>query len=108
MRKMIDAVMIMTTTNTEREARRLASLLVGEKLAACVQIVPKIYSIYEWEGKIHDDQEYLLLVKTRESLVKKARGAIEKNHSYEVPEFLVVPITDALEDYLEWMKDVTK
>jgi periplasmic divalent cation tolerance protein len=105
---MFEAVMAMTTTNTEREAKKLASLIVDARLAACVQIVPKIHSIYRWEGQIHDDQEYLLLIKTGQELIEKLKRLMEKNHSYEVPEFLVVPIVDGTENYLEWMSDVTK
>lgn len=105
---MFEAVMAMTTTNTEREAKKLASLIVDERLAACVQIVPKIHSIYRWEGQIHDDQEYLLLIKTGQELIQKLKRLMEKHHSYEVPEFLVVPIVDGTENYLEWMDGVTK
>ncbi|MBT3181269.1 MAG: divalent-cation tolerance protein CutA [Deltaproteobacteria bacterium] len=105
---MVEAIVAMTTTNTEREAKKLAALFVSEKVAACVQIIPKIQSVYEWEGEIHNDQEYLLLIKTRENLVRKLRRAIEKHHSYEVPEFLVLPVVDSSQDYMEWMCDVTK
>lgn len=105
---MIDAVVAMTTTNSEREAKSLAGILVRERHAACVQIVPKILSVYEWEGAIHEEQEYLLLIKTPERCVKDLKKAIEKHHSYEVPEFVVLPIIDGSAEYLEWMADVTK
>ena len=104
----MEPVMVMTTTNREREAKKLAAEIVEKRLAACVQIISKINSIYEWEGKIHDDQEYLLLIKTSEKLVKKLNTFVEKNHTYEVPEFLVTPIIGGSDDYLEWMKDATK
>ncbi len=105
---MIEPVLAMTTTNTEREAKGLAEILVRERAAACVQIVSKINSIYEWEGKIHDEQEYLLLIKTHDKQIKAVRRLIEKHHSYEVPEFLVMPIIDGSDDYLEWMRDAVK
>jgi periplasmic divalent cation tolerance protein len=105
---MAEAIIAMTTTNSEKEARHLADILVRGKIAACVQIVPKIHSIYEWEGKVHDEQEYLLLIKTREDLAKKVKAAIEEEHSYEVPEFLVVPVIDSTESYMRWMCDMTK
>ena len=105
---MIEAAVAMTTTNTEREAKHLAALLVKEKLAACVQIVPKILSVYRWEKKIHEDQEYLLLIKTTEKRMKDVRKAIEDNHSYEVPEFVVLPVIDGTDSYLEWMADAVK
>lgn len=104
----MDAVVAMTTTNTEREAKALAARIVQDRLAACVQIVPKIHSVYEWEGTIHDDQEYLLLIKTREALAAKLQRLLEEEHSYEVPEFLVLPVLGGSDDYLEWMGDVTK
>ena len=102
---MIDVVMAMTTVNTEREARELASRIVKERLAACVQIVPKIESVYFWDGKVHDDQEYLLLIKTLEARVGDLKAFLEKHHSYEVPEFLVVPVIEGSKEYLQWMKD---
>lgn len=103
-----DAVVAMTTTNTEREAKELAGKIVTGRLAACVQIIPKIHSIYEWEDEIHDDQEYLMIIKTRERKVPALKKFIETEHSYEVPEFLVTPVVDGADDYLKWMEDVTK
>jgi len=103
-----ELVVATTTTNTEREAKMLASLFVQERIAACVQIIPKIHSVYEWEGDIHDDQEYLLMIKTREDLVGKLKRMLEKHHSYEVPEFIVTPVIDTTDMYMEWMRDVTK
>ena len=105
---MIDAVMAMTTVNPEREARELASRIVKERLAACVQIVPKIESIYFWDGKVHDDQEYLLLIKTLEARVGDLKAFLEKHHSYEVPEILGVPVIEGSKEYLQWMKDCTR
>ncbi len=105
---MKDAVIAITTTNNEREARMLAERMVRERLAACVQIVPKIQSIYEWDGEIHNDMEHMLIIKSREECVKNLKAFMEKNHSYEVPEFLVMPVVDGLEDYFKWLKDNTK
>jgi periplasmic divalent cation tolerance protein len=104
----MEPVIVTTTTNKEREAKQLAATIIEKKLAACVQIIPKINSIYEWEGKIRDDQEYLLLIKTSEKLVRKLNRFIEENHSYEVPEFLVTPVIGGSDEYLDWIKDVTK
>ncbi len=105
---MDDPVVAMTTTNQAREARSLAELLVKERLAACVQIVPKIESIYEWQGEIRDDQEYLLIIKTREERVGDIKKVLEKHHSYEVPEFLVLPVIDGMDEYMKWMEEGTK
>ena len=92
----------------EREARLLAERIVRDRLAACVQIIPRIQSIYEWDDEIHDDLEHMLIIKTRQACVDNLKAFIDKYHSYEVPEFLVMPVTDGLDDYLKWMKDNTK
>jgi len=105
---MKEPVVAMTTTNQIREARSLAEMLVKGRLAACVQIVPKIESVYEWEGKVCDEQEYLLLIKTFEDRIQDIKKAIEEAHSYEVPEFLVVPVLYGADDYVKWMGEGTK
>ncbi len=104
---MADLIVAFVTTNTEKEATSIAQKLVEEKLAACVNILPNIRSVYEWEGEIHDEQEHLLVIKSLKSKTDKLKEFIEKHHSYEVPEFMVVDINDALPDYLQWVKDVT-
>ena len=105
---MSEPVIAMTTTNTEKEAKALASLFVEKRVAACVQIIPKIHSIYEWDGEIHDDQEYLLMIKTLNKNVEKLQKLLSKHHSYEVPEFLVLPVIGSTDEYEEWMNKVTK
>jgi len=101
-------IVAMTTTNSEREAKRLAERMIEDGIAACVQIMPKIHSIYMWDGEVRDDIEYLLMIKTREGLARKVRRFIEDNHPYEVPEFIILPVIDALDEYVEWICDVTK
>jgi periplasmic divalent cation tolerance protein len=104
---MSDLIVAFVTTNTEKEATSIAQKLVEQKLAACVNIAPNIRSVYEWEGEIHDEQEHLLIIKSLKTKVDKLKEFIEKNHSYEVPEFIVVEVGDALPDYLQWVRDVT-
>lgn len=104
---MSDLIISFVTTNTEKEASFLAQKLVEEKLAACVNIVSNIRSVYEWEGEIHDDQEHLLIIKSLKGKIGKLKEFIEKHHSYEVPEFITLEIDDALPDYLQWVRDVT-
>lgn len=103
---MSELIVAFVTTNTEKEAKTLAQKLVHEHLAACVNIIPQIRSFYEWEGEIHDDQEHLLIIKSLKSRQEKLKEFIEKNHSYEVPEFVSFDIDDALPDYIQWVKDV--
>ena len=104
---MTDIVISYTTTNTEKDARKLAAQLVEEKLAACVNILPKIRSIYEWDGEIHDEQEFMLIIKSPREKLDLVKGFIDKRHSYEVPEFISVDVIDGLPDYLQWVEDVT-
>ena len=104
---MIDVAISFTTTNREKEAKKIARELVEQKLAACVNVIPKIQSFYEWDGEIHDDTEYLLIIKSPKSKLDLVKGFIDKYHSYEVPEFISIDAVDALPDYLQWIKDMT-
>jgi periplasmic divalent cation tolerance protein len=97
---------VLTTTGSSEEANRLAASLVSERLAACVQIT-EITSHYVWEGNAHKDKEYLLALKTRLSLYPGIEAFIRKEHSYEVPELVLLPIETGLEAYLNWIKDNT-
>jgi len=98
-------VVVMTTVASEVEARTLAERLVEARLAACVQIMP-IRSIYTWEGRVHDDQEHLLLVKTRGEKLEALETLVREAHSYEVPEITVVPIEAGSAAYLGWIDAV--
>jgi periplasmic divalent cation tolerance protein len=97
--------LVLTTTSSQEEARRIANALVERRLAACVNIVSKIDSIYRWKGKVEEAQEFLLLIKTTESAVEKLRDAIQELHSYEVPESIVLPIESGSERYLNWIDE---
>ena len=97
--------LVLTTTSSQEEARRIANALVERRLAACVNIVSKIDSIYRWKGKVEEAQEFLLLIKTTESAVEKLRDAIQELHSYEVPECIVLPIESGSERYLNWIEE---
>ncbi len=77
-------------------------------MAACVNILPAVRSIYRWKGAIEDDQETLLLIKTSRALFGELRVEIQKLHSYEVPEAIAIPIVDGLERYLKWMADALR
>ena len=92
-----------TTTDNEEDALNLARLLVEQRLAACVQVVGPVKSVYRWEGEIEQAEEWVCLIKTREDLFEKTKDLIEANHSYEVPECLSTPIIDGSEAYLQWL-----
>ena len=99
--------MIITTTETEEEAEKIAEKLVSKKLAACVQITPSIKSVYRWQGKVEKSKEQLLFIKTKTGLFEKVEKAIKENHSYEVPEIVAVPINNGSKEYFEWIENVT-
>ena len=99
-----DNSIIIATYPDKEAAKKVAGLLVEERLAACVQIFP-IESIYSWEGKIFDENEIMLFIKTKTSLFNKVSAFIRKNHSYDVPEIIQIPITDGLPEYLRWIGD---
>jgi periplasmic divalent cation tolerance protein len=84
-------------------AERLANDLVAEHLAACVNILPGITSIYPWEGKIENSREHLLLIKSRESAYAALEASIRKSHPYELPEIISVPFQQGQSDYLKWI-----
>ena len=97
-------VIVMTTAGSEEQATDLARGLVERRLAACVNIVSQVCSIYRWKGKVEQDDEKLLLVKTAAHLFPAVREAIRELHSYELPEVIMVPLAGADPDYLEWLK----
>lgn len=97
--------LILTTTTSQDEARRIGNALVERRLAACISIVSGIDSIYRWKGKVEEAQEFLLLIKTTESAVESLRDAIQELHSYEVPECIVLPIDSGSEKYLNWIDE---
>jgi len=102
----IGFAVVSTTVAGLKTADRLANLIVHARLAACVQRVP-VRSVYRWKGRIESAPEYLLLAKTRRPLVRKLSAFIRKNHSYELPEVTVMPITGGLAGYLDWIAEET-
>jgi periplasmic divalent cation tolerance protein len=96
-------VLVLTTTGADFDARALAHALVEARLAACVNIVERIHSIYRWEGRVSDDAEQLLIIKTSDERVRALREELFKRHPYEVPEFVVVPIAETSDAYGAWV-----
>jgi len=98
-----DRIIVLITAGSEEEAHKIAKLLVNEKKAACVNIVPGVDSLFHWKGKIDSARESLLLVKTRASLLSEIISLIKEIHSYEVPEIIALPIIDGSDEYLKWL-----
>lgn len=104
---MTSYIEIKTTTGSREEAIIIAQHLVSKKLAACVQLLGPITSIYHWQGKMETAQEWLCLIKTQEDLFDKAEAVIKKLHSYATPEIIAVPIVKGSKEYLRWIHEET-
>ena len=102
---MTDKRIVLSTAGSEEEARRIARYLVERQLAACVNLVPRMESVYRWQGKIESSQEWLLLVKTSADQFPGVRDAIQELHSYQLPECIAVGIEDGSSEYLDWLGD---
>ncbi|MEW6517412.1 MAG: divalent-cation tolerance protein CutA [candidate division FCPU426 bacterium] len=100
-------VLFITVPNAE-VGERVARALVEERLAACVNRVPGLTSIYRWQGKIECDPEELLVVKTRQSLVPELAARVQALHPYQVPEVIALPIVAGLPSYLDWVAAETR
>ena len=104
---MADALELHVTMPDKDRAAALARTLVGEGLAACVNIVPGVRSIYRWEGKVQEDDEVLCLVKTRPELLDALTERVRALHPYDVPEILAFEVADGSADYLAWLHEST-
>lgn len=100
-------LVVFVTVPSGGEAERIGHQLVEKGLAACVNLVPQIASIFRWEGKIEHASEVLLMIKTRSSLFDDLMKAVKAMHSYSVPEVIALPIMKGSEDYLQWLRDAT-
>jgi len=100
-------IVVLITAPSEEEAAKIARALVEERLAACANIVKHIRSVYRWEGKIEDDPEVLMVVKTREALFDALEKRVRELHSYSVPEVIALPIVQGSEAYLKWLEEET-
>ena len=100
-----DAIVVFITAASDEEATRLAEILVKTDLAACVQILPSIQSVYRWKGKLERQSEVLLVAKTLRSRFEALDCELRAIHSYEVPEIVAVPLTAISQPYLDWLVD---
>jgi len=104
---MTDKRIVLSTAGSEDEARKIAHYLVEHRLAACVNIVPQIESIYRWQGKIESSREWLLLIKSSSERFAAIRDAIGELHSYDLPECIALSIEEGSADYLQWIAEST-
>ena len=104
---MSDSLVVFVTSGSEEEALKIAHALVEERLAACVNLVSPIRSIYRWEGKICDEKEWLLVMKTHMGRFDALEKRVKALHSYSVPEIIALPIVTGSPSYLNWLKEMT-
>ncbi|HWR70458.1 MAG TPA: divalent-cation tolerance protein CutA [Dehalococcoidia bacterium] len=100
-------VVVFVTTSGEEEAEKIASLLLEQRKAACVNVIPRVSSRFWWQGKLDSAQESLLIIKTRAALVPDITDMVKKAHSYAVPEIVALPIVGGNRDYLDWVDQET-
>jgi periplasmic divalent cation tolerance protein len=101
---MTDKIVVLSACESPKEAHRLARALVEKRLAACVNIVPGVRSVYHWKDAVEESEEVLLVIKSSRSLLEELRGEIERLHSYDLPEVLAIPVVDGSEAYLAWLE----
>lgn len=102
-----DAIVILITVASREEAERIARRLVEDRLAACVNIVPQVRSLFIWQGKFSQEDEILLVVKSRRARFRELATTVKQLHSYSVPEIIALPILVGSSDYLRWVAEST-
>jgi len=100
-----DAIVVLMTAADRDEASRIAEMLVNSRLAACVQVLPEIHSVYRWKGEVERNIETLLLAKTTSDKFDELDRAVREIHSYDTPEIIALPVTATSKPYLEWLKE---
>jgi periplasmic divalent cation tolerance protein len=102
---MTDKRIVLTTAGSQEEAAKIARHLVQSELAACVNILPNVTSVYRWKNKVEEDREWLLVIKTTVAAFGQVRQAIADLHSYELPECICLTIEDGSPNYLQWIAE---
>ena len=100
-------ILVLVTAGNEGEAQRIADGLIEGRLAACVSVVPDVFSRYRWAGKVEESGEVMLLIKSRAGLLDDIITLVKLRHSYDVPEIIALPVIGGNEDYLEWLDHET-
>ncbi len=104
---MTTARIVLTTTGSAQQAKQIALALVEHRLAACVNIVPRIESVYRWQEKVESAEEWLLVIKTQADAFERVRDMIKKLHEYEVPECVMLDVAAGSQEYLGWILEST-
>ena len=105
---MSDPIVVLVTCGSEEDALKIGNALVEAHLAACVNLVAPIRSIYRWEGKIWDEKEWLLIIKTQKHRFEELEKKVKSLHSYSVPEIIGLPIVEGASSYLKWIEEMTR
>jgi periplasmic divalent cation tolerance protein len=105
---MTDNIVVFITTAGAEEAQRLADILLNERKAACINIVPRVSSRFWWQGKLEAAEESLLIVKTKASVLDEIVGLVKQHHGYDVPEVIALPIIGGNKGYLDWLSKEVK
>ncbi len=101
-------VMVYITAGDVEEAKKIARVVIRKRLAACANIIGGITSIYRWKGRVEEESEAILLLKTSKAMVNALIDEVKELHSYEVPDITVIPVKGGLEEYLMWIKEETR
>ncbi|MGQ9645492.1 MAG: divalent-cation tolerance protein CutA [Thermodesulfobacteriota bacterium] len=104
---MDEAIFVIVTCGSEEEAAKIAHALVEDRLAACVNIPSAVRSIYRWEGKICDEKEWMLIIKTQKKKFQDLERKVKSLHSYSVPEIIALPVIEGSASYLKWLEELT-
>jgi periplasmic divalent cation tolerance protein len=102
---MTDKLLVLTTTGSEAEAGRIAQALVERRVAACVNIIPRIQSVYRWNEKVEKSEEFLLFIKTTRLHEQEVRETVRQMHSYKLPEHIAISIDSGSQEYLKWVDE---
>jgi len=103
----IQYLVVLVTASSEEEGLKIASALVDAEMVACVNMIEKVRSIFKWRGKVEDEKETLLIIKTRTERMAEVVAKVKEVHSYDVPEVIALPVVEGNQSYLRWIDEVT-
>ena len=106
--RMGESIVVLVSCGSEEEATKIANSLVEERIAACVSIISPVRSIYRWEGRIWDEREWVLIIKTQKRRFAELERKVKSLHSYSVPEIIALPVVEGFASYLKWLEENTE